>query len=306
MFVLTELGKRLIEAREEKGMSLEDLQTVTKIQKRYLLAIEQGNYDIIPGKFYVRAFIKQYAEAVGLNPEQLFEEFRKDVPSTYNDEVSDKLSNIKPQRELPKPASKVLELLPTILIIGGVLVVIAIIYVIVQAVNHDSGQKNNQTAPQQSESKYEVSEDSSLAKDQKKKDKASSDDQEKSSKKDDPSKDSSKDEKTVSLKAANTEGSTTTYEVSGANEMELTISATKASWLRVRDESGKVLKMGELKDGESFKTDLAELSKVDIRLGNATGIDIKVNDEALKYELDPKNTMTQNIVIVNKGKEKSS
>ncbi|MCY7502694.1 DUF4115 domain-containing protein [Bacillus pumilus] len=283
-------------------MSLEDLQTVTKIQKRYLLAIEQGNYDIIPGKFYVRAFIKQYAEAVGLNPEQLFEEFRKDVPSTYNDEVSDKLSNIKPQRELPKPASKVLELLPTILIIGGVLVVIAIIYVIVQAVNHDSGQKNNQTAPQQSESKYEVSEDSSLAKDQKKKEKASSDDQEKSSKKDD----SSKDDETVSLKAANTEGSTTTYEVSGADEMELTISATKASWLRVRDESGKVLKMGELKDGESFKTDLSELSQVDIRLGNATGIDIKVNDETLKYELDPKNTMTQNIVIVNKGKEKSS
>ncbi len=283
-------------------MSLEDLQTVTKIQKRYLLAIEQGNYDIIPGKFYVRAFIKQYAEAVGLNPEQLFEEFRKDVPSTYNDEVSDKLSNIKPQRELPKPASKVLELLPTILIIGGILVVIAIIYVIVQAVNHDSGQKNNQAAPQQSESKYEVSKDSSLAKDQKKKEKTSSDAKEKSSKKDD----SSKDDETVSLKATNTEGSTTTYEVSGAEEMELTISASQASWLRVRDESGKVLKMGELKDGESFKTDLSDLSQVDIRLGNASGIDIKVNDETLKYELDPKNTMTQNIVIVNKGKEKSS
>lgn len=301
MFVLTELGKRLVEAREEKGMSLEDLQTVTKIQKRYLLAIEQGNYDIIPGKFYVRAFIKQYAEAVGLNPEQLFEEFRKDVPSTYNDEVSDKLSNIKPQRELPKPASKVLELLPTILIIGGIIVVIAIIYVIVQAVNHDSGQKNNQAAPQQSESKYEVSKDSSLAKDQKKKEKTSSDDKEKSSKKDD----SSKDDETVSLKATNTEGSTTTYEVSGADEMELTISASQASWLRVRDESGKVLKMGELKDGESFKTDMSDLSQVDIRLGNASGIDIKVNDETLKYELDPKNTMTQNIVIVNKGDRKS-
>ncbi|WP_073979737.1 DUF4115 domain-containing protein, partial [Bacillus safensis] len=226
----------------------------------------------------------------------------KDVPSTYNDEVSDKLSNIKPQRELPKPASKVLELLPTILIIGGIIVVIAIIYVIVQAVNHDSGQKNNQAAPQQSESKYEVSKDSSLAKDQKKKEKTSSDDKEKSSKKDD----SSKDDETVSLKATNTEGSTTTYEVSGADEMELTISASQASWLRVRDESGKVLKMGELKDGESFKTDMSDLSQVDIRLGNASGIDIKVNDETLKYELDPKNTMTQNIVIVNKGKEKSS
>ncbi|MFJ5963315.1 helix-turn-helix domain-containing protein [Bacillus sp. NPDC093026] len=299
---MTELGKRLIEAREEKGMSLEDLQTATKIQKRYLQAIEQGNYDIIPGKFYVRAFIKQYAEAVGLNHEQLFEEFRKDVPSTYNDEVSDKLSNIKPQRELPKPASKVLELLPTILIVGGILVVIAIIYVIIQAVNHDSGQKNHQTDLQQSESKYEVSEDSSLAKDQKKKEKASSENKKETSKKDD----SSKDDEAVSIKATNTEGATTTYEVSGSDEMELTISATQTSWLRVRDQSGKVLKMGELKDGDSFKTDLSELSKVDIRLGNATGIDIKVNDEALKYELDPKNTMTQNIVIVNKGKEKSS
>lgn len=301
MFVLTELGKRLIEAREEKGMSLEDLLAATKIQKRYLLAIEQGNYDIIPGKFYVRAFIKQYAEAVGLNPEQLFEEFRKDVPSTYNDEVSDKLSNIKPQRELPKPASKMLELLPTILIIGGILIVIAIIYVIVQAVNQDDGQKN-QAVPQQSESKYEVSTDSSLAKDQKKKEKASSDTKEETSKKDE----STKDDEGVSIKATNTEGSTTTYEVSGADEMELTISATQASWLRVRDESGKVLKMGELKDDESFKTDLSDLTQVDIRLGNATGIDIKVNDETLKYELDPKNTMTQNIVIVNKGKEKSS
>lgn len=88
--------------------------------------------------------------------------------------------------------------------------------------------------------------------------------------------------------------------------MELKISASQASWLRVRDESGKVLKMGELKDGESFKTDLSDLSQVDIRLGNASGIDIKVNEETLKYELDPKDTMTQNIVIVNKGKEKSS
>lgn len=67
---MTELGNRLKEAREEKGMSLDDLQAATKIQKRYLTALEEGNYDVIPGKFYVRAFIKQYAEAVGLNSEQ--------------------------------------------------------------------------------------------------------------------------------------------------------------------------------------------------------------------------------------------
>jgi cytoskeletal protein RodZ len=55
---LTELGKLLKEKREEKGMSLEELQTATKIQKRYLAAIEEGNYDVLPGTFYARAFIK--------------------------------------------------------------------------------------------------------------------------------------------------------------------------------------------------------------------------------------------------------
>ena len=67
MIILNELGTRLKEARIAKGYSLEDLQDVTKIQKRYLAGIEEGNYSMMPGQFYVRAFIKQYADAVGLN-----------------------------------------------------------------------------------------------------------------------------------------------------------------------------------------------------------------------------------------------
>ena len=80
MLLLTELGARLKEARLAKGYSLEDLQEITKIQKRYLVGIEEGNYSIMPGSFYVRAFIKQYAEAVGLDPEELLNQFKKDVP----------------------------------------------------------------------------------------------------------------------------------------------------------------------------------------------------------------------------------
>ena len=37
----------------------------------------------MPGNFYVRAFIKQYAEAVGLDPEELFEEFKNEIPNTH-------------------------------------------------------------------------------------------------------------------------------------------------------------------------------------------------------------------------------
>src|SRR5699024_5480846 len=47
----------------------------TKIQKRYLVAIEQDDFNALPGKFYARAFIKEYAQAVGLDPDEVLQGF---------------------------------------------------------------------------------------------------------------------------------------------------------------------------------------------------------------------------------------
>lgn len=70
---MNEIGQKLREARIEKGYTLDDLQQITKIQKRYLIAIEEGNFDALPGSFYVRAFIKQYAQTVGLDNDALLQ-----------------------------------------------------------------------------------------------------------------------------------------------------------------------------------------------------------------------------------------
>jgi len=300
---VTELGNRLKEAREEKGMSLDDLQAATKIQKRYLTALEEGNYDIIPGKFYVRAFIKQYAEAVGLDSELLFEEFKKDIPNSYNDEVSEKLSSIKPQRELPKSASKALELLPTLLVAAGVIVVIAIIYVIVQAVNGGGNQQAEEPKTEESQSKYDVSKDSPLTKENQQ----NTDAQKDSAEDDKEKKDQQSDENDkLTIKATASEGSSTTYEVSGSDKLELEVKANENSWVRVRDEKGSSLKEGMMKKGETFQKNITDQSQIDLRIGYAPGVEIKINGEVLSYKLDPKTVMTQNITIQNKKEEKSS
>lgn len=77
---MTELGEMLKQARLKKDYTLEDIQQMTKIQKRYLEAIEQGNLDALPGHFYARAFVKSYAEAVGLDPEVVLGQAKNNFP----------------------------------------------------------------------------------------------------------------------------------------------------------------------------------------------------------------------------------
>ncbi|TYC47346.1 helix-turn-helix domain-containing protein [Leuconostoc litchii] len=69
-----QIGEQLKSARLEKKLSLDDIQGITKIQRRYLAAIEENNLSVLPGDFYVRAFIRQYALAVGLHPDELLGE----------------------------------------------------------------------------------------------------------------------------------------------------------------------------------------------------------------------------------------
>ncbi len=73
------VGEELQAARLDKGLSLDDIQATTKIQKRYLAAIENGQFDQLPGAFYERAFTRQYAAAVGVDADELIKKHEGDV-----------------------------------------------------------------------------------------------------------------------------------------------------------------------------------------------------------------------------------
>lgn len=70
------IGESLRAAREAKGLSLQQAEEDTKIRKRYLEALEDEDYDIIPGRVYAKGFLRNYAMYLGLNPDEILMEFK--------------------------------------------------------------------------------------------------------------------------------------------------------------------------------------------------------------------------------------
>ena len=147
---MSELGQQLREARLQKGMSLDDVQEMTKIRKRYLEAIEAGDYKVLPGSFYVRAFIKTYAEAVGLNPDELLEGHQQDVPKSEPEATMEPVI----QKRASRAASeRNISWLPTVLMWTFPILIIVVIYLYAVKSNDAATDKptpppaQNQTEP---------------------------------------------------------------------------------------------------------------------------------------------------------------
>ncbi len=75
---MSQLGERLQEAREGQGISLSQASVETRILQRYLVALEDGDYQHLPGDVYARGFIRNYANYLGLPAEELIDLYRRD------------------------------------------------------------------------------------------------------------------------------------------------------------------------------------------------------------------------------------
>lgn len=69
-------GESLRRERELRGISLHEIAEATKISVRFLQALEQDRLDVLPGGSFPRAFVKQYARHLGLDPEKVAAEFQ--------------------------------------------------------------------------------------------------------------------------------------------------------------------------------------------------------------------------------------
>ncbi|MFN8215070.1 MAG: helix-turn-helix domain-containing protein [Solirubrobacterales bacterium] len=67
------VGARLRQARTERGLDLPEIEAATKIQGRLLAAMEEEDWDRLSGEYYVRAFLREYAEFLGLDSGELLD-----------------------------------------------------------------------------------------------------------------------------------------------------------------------------------------------------------------------------------------
>jgi hypothetical protein len=70
------IGTTLREARNRRKVDLSEVEEATKIRVRFLRAMENEEWDVLPGDTYARAFIRTYAGYLGLDGERLAEDYR--------------------------------------------------------------------------------------------------------------------------------------------------------------------------------------------------------------------------------------
>ena len=107
------VGYTLRQERERQNLSIEDIEQGTSIRALYIEAIENGEYDKLPGTVYTKGFIKNYAKFLELDADAMVKEFMSDIdelagtpPAPVEEETPAKIPEKKSEPKPVKPEKK--------------------------------------------------------------------------------------------------------------------------------------------------------------------------------------------------------
>lgn len=124
-----QIGTILTDARRSQGIDIETVEQETKIRAKYLLALENEEWDVLPGPAYVRGFIRAYADLLGIDGEVLVDEYRRrrlEQPATGGYDLGERVLRERRVRDdgRRRPVSR-------LLILAAVVATVAILLLIV-------------------------------------------------------------------------------------------------------------------------------------------------------------------------------
>jgi len=76
-----DIGASLREARTRRGLSLDDVTAGLRIRERYVTALEEERWELMPGEAYAKGFLRMYAEFLGLDGGLYVDEYSERVPA---------------------------------------------------------------------------------------------------------------------------------------------------------------------------------------------------------------------------------
>ncbi len=144
---MPEIGETLREARMRRRIDMTEVETATKIRAKYLRALENEEWDLLPGPTFVKTFLRTYADYLELDSRLLVEEYRQryERPSTQD------LTPFAASRGRRGRRRRVAALGPVLVMGAGVVLLLAIFYVLGRFGDGDDGGEPNQvqeTPPQ--------------------------------------------------------------------------------------------------------------------------------------------------------------
>src|ERR1043165_146062 len=95
-----EIGNSLREARLRQHLDFPELEQATKIRGKYLRALEDEEFDVLPSQTYVKGFLRAYAEALGLDGQLYVDEYNSRFA------IDDEHTLIRPRRSQARQSSR--------------------------------------------------------------------------------------------------------------------------------------------------------------------------------------------------------
>jgi hypothetical protein len=121
---MADIGATLREARMRAKIDINEVEASTKIRAKYLRAIENEEWDLLPGDVYVKSFLRTYGEYLGLDTRQLLDDFRRRYERPSDHELRP-ITPLGRERDRPNRGPRI----PPWALIGVVLVgVVAALY----------------------------------------------------------------------------------------------------------------------------------------------------------------------------------
>ncbi len=272
---MKELGDFLRKAREERLISLSDIGDRTKIQLHYLKALESGDFDVFPGEVYLKGALRNYAELVGLSPEEVLEQYHalkgEDLPEGPVPA---------PVRKPAAPPQKIGAVRAPSFVYGLIVLVLLLAAGGYWLVTHY--QQKGAAEPDPHGEAGEAGPGNP----------AESGGENREGDENPP------DVSSVEIKSL-PEASTsqeTAFSVENVEKLELKLLCSDRCWIRVQLDGREQFQERNLLQGEEIVFDASE--KIWIRLGNPPGVELTVNGAAVKESKNEKNA--HNFLFVRK------